>query len=107
MMPPISNGRWDDDAPRRSAGRHAIVPGPVRQRRAVPGVPVRSPLARVCGPWAYLDVSRAAAALKMKGFSARARRSRPKKCGHTTEDGALAAARVHGVSVGARCGTVA
>src|SRR5919199_1712594 len=26
MMPPISNGRWDDDAPRRSAGRHAIVP---------------------------------------------------------------------------------
>src|SRR3954447_710561 len=45
MMPPISNGRWDNDAPRRSAGRHAIVPGPVRHRRAVPGVPVRGPLA--------------------------------------------------------------
>src|SRR3954449_10803532 len=45
MMPPISNGRWDNDAPRRSAGRHAIVPGPVRQRRAVPGVPVQGSLA--------------------------------------------------------------
>src|SRR3954462_9956406 len=45
MMPPISNGRRDNDAPRRSAGRHAIVPGPVRQRRAVPGVPVRGALA--------------------------------------------------------------
>src|SRR3954463_8506172 len=45
MMPPISNGRWDNDAPRRSAGRHAIVPGPVRHRRAVSGVPVQGPLA--------------------------------------------------------------
>src|SRR3954454_14780779 len=45
MMPPISNGRWDNDAPRRSAGRRAIVPGPVRHRRAVPGVPVQGPLA--------------------------------------------------------------
>src|SRR5690349_8676319 len=45
MMPLISNRRWDNDAPRRSAGRHAVVPGPVRQRRAVPGVPVQGPLA--------------------------------------------------------------
>src|SRR3954452_12738184 len=45
MMPLISNGRWDNDAPRRSAGRHAIVRGPVRQRRAVPGVPVQGALA--------------------------------------------------------------
>src|SRR4051794_24481691 len=45
MMPPISNGRWDGDALRRSAGRHASVPGPVRQRRAAPGVPVRGALA--------------------------------------------------------------
>ena len=44
-MPPISNGRWDSDAPRRSTGRHAIVPGPVRHRRAVPRVPVQGPLA--------------------------------------------------------------
>src|SRR3954471_18804433 len=45
MMPPISNGRWDNDAPRRSTGRHAIVPGPVRHRRAVSGAPVQGPLA--------------------------------------------------------------
>ena len=51
-------------------------------------------------------MSRAAAALKTKGFSARAGRFRPKMCGHTTEDGALAVARVHGVSVGARCGAI-
>src|SRR3982750_2961894 len=45
MMPPISNVRGDNDAPRRSAGRHAIVRGPVRHRRAVPGVPVQGALA--------------------------------------------------------------
>src|SRR3954463_2487588 len=45
MMPPISNGRRDNDASRRSAGRHAVVPGPVRHRRAVPGVPVQGALA--------------------------------------------------------------
>ena len=55
---------------------------------------------------AYLGMSRAAVALKTKGFSARAGRFRPKMRGHTTEDGALAAARVHGVSVGARRGAV-
>src|SRR4051794_20315270 len=52
-------------------------------------------------------MSRAAAALKTKGFPARAGRSRSKMRGHTTKDGALAAARVHGVSVGARRGAVA
>ena len=52
-------------------------------------------------------MSRAAAILKAKSFSARAGRFRPKMCGHTTEDGALAAARVHGVSVGARSGAIA
>ena len=52
-------------------------------------------------------MSRAAAILKTKGFSARAGRFRPKMCGHTTGDGALAVARVHGVCVGGRCGAVA
>ena len=52
-------------------------------------------------------MSRAAAALKAKGFSARAGRFRPKMCGHTTENGALAAARVHEVSVGGRHGVAA
>jgi hypothetical protein len=28
-------------------------------------------------------------------------------CGHTTEDGVLAATRVHEISVGGRCGAVA
>jgi hypothetical protein len=65
------------------------------------------PQARVCGPWAYLDMSRADAALKTKGFPARAGRFRSKMRGHTTDDRALAAARVHGVSVGARRGAVA
>src|SRR3954453_1244003 len=52
-------------------------------------------------------MSRAVAALKAKGFSERAGRFRPKMCGHTTEDGALAAARVHEVSVGGWCGAAA
>ena len=48
-------------------------------------------------------MSRAAATLKAKGFLARAGRFRPKMCGHTTEAGVLATARVHEVSVGGRC----
>ena len=63
--------------------------------------------ARVCGQWAYSGVPRAAVALKAKGFSARADRFRPKMRGHTTEDRALAAARIHGVSVGGQRGAVA
>src|SRR3954447_3999131 len=62
---------------------------------------------RVCGQWAYLGVSWAAAALKRKEFSARAGRFQPQMCGHTTEGAALATGHVHGVSVGARCGAVA
>ena len=52
-------------------------------------------------------MSRAAALLKAKAFSVRRGRFRAKMCGHTTENGALAAGRVHEVSVGGRHGVAA
>ena len=52
-------------------------------------------------------MSRVAALLKAKAFSMQWGRFRPKMCGHTTENGALAAARLHEVSVGGRHGVAA